>query len=390
MSGDAVLTLNAGSSSFKFGLFSAEPEPWLNGLVSGIGGDALLKVKGPTGETLVERDLVDSKTHSHALKEALRVLPELRSFDSIVAVGHRIVFGGPNLDRPKRIDEELIAHLEAFVPFAPLHQPYNLGGVRAAMKAFPNAVQVGCFDTAFHRTQNWVRDTFALPRRYFDEGVRRYGFHGLSYQYIAGALAERYPELAKGRVVVAHLGNGASMCAMAAGKSVDSTMGFTALDGLPMGTRCGQIDPGVLLYLMDQQGMSVSEVTNLLYRESGLKGLSGVSNDMRELLASSSEDAAGAVSYFVSRIQRELGALTAVLGGLDAFVFTAGIGENSPKIRAMVCEGLAWLGIELDAKANQEGRERISTPGSDTAVLSVPTNEELVIARAAVSEVKGG
>ncbi|MEO1481202.1 MAG: acetate/propionate family kinase [Myxococcota bacterium] len=382
--GQALLTLNAGSSSFKFGLFSNsdQPEVRLRGAVTGIGGDARLKLKDASGKTLTDIDLHDSTTHGTALSRALELLPRYERFAGLAAVGHRIVFGGPGRSAPTALDEAVLRELEEFVPFAPLHQPFNLAGVRAAMDAFPGALQVGCFDTAFHRTQGWLQDTFALPREWFERGVRRYGFHGLSYDYIAGVLRERYPKLGAGRVLVAHLGNGASMCALSDGKSVDSTMGFTALDGLPMGTRCGQLDPGVVLYLVDQLSMTTAAVEDLLYRRSGLLGLSGESNDMRALLTSESEAAADAVRYFVSRVQREVGALTSVLQGLDGLVFTAGIGENSPEIRSRVCAGLRWLGVELDDVANERGDACISSDSSAVTVLALPTNEELVIARA--------
>ena len=277
----------------------------------------------------------------------------------------------------------MIASLEKLSPFAPLHQPHNLAAVAGARAAFPVAPQIACFDTAFHHNHPWVNDVFALPREFYDKGVRRYGFHGLSYQFISGKLAELSPTLHSGRVVVAHLGNGASMCALLGGRSIGSTMGFTALDGLPMGTRCGQVDPGVLLYMMDQLGLGTDEITDILYKQSGLLGLSGISSDMRTLQSSEAPEAAQAIDYFIFRIRRELGALCGVLGGLDALVFTGGIGENSELIRARVCEGQAWFGIELDREANAENATVISTDLSRARVMVVPTNEELVIARAA-------
>jgi acetate kinase len=276
----------------------------------------------------------------------------------------------------------VLAALDPLAPFAPLHQPHNLAGIRAAMAAFPEAVQVACFDTAFHRSHAFVEDTFALPRAYFEKGVRRYGFHGLSYAYIAGELARRAPHLAKGRVVVAHLGNGASMCAIRNGRSVASTMGFSPLDGLPMGTRCGQIDPGVMLYLMEQEGLDAAGIADLLYHRSGLLGLSGLSNDMRTLEASDTPGAREALDYFVHRIRRELGALAAVLEGIDALVFCGGIGENSANVRAGVCAGMGWIGIEIDAQANARNAEVISSDHAPTAVLVIPTDEEQVIATA--------
>ena len=281
------------------------------------------------------------------------------------------------------VDGALLAELDGLAPFAPLHQPHNLAGIRAAMAAFPGVPQVACFDTAFHRNHPWVNDAFALPRALYDEGVRRYGFHGLSYDFIAGELARIAPQLAAGRVVVAHLGNGASMCAIQDGRSVASTMGFSALDGLPMGTRCGQLDPGVLLYLMDQKGMSAGQISDLLYRRSGLLGLSGLSNDMRTLEAADTPEAAQAIDFFVFRCQREVGAMAAALGGIDALVFCGGIGENSRLIRARICERLGWMGIEIDHTRNAANARVISAELARTTVLVLPTDEELVIARAA-------
>jgi acetate kinase len=282
-----------------------------------------------------------------------------------------------------RVDEALLVELERLSPFAPLHQPHNLAGIRAATAAFPGVSQVACFDTAFHRSHPFVNDVFALPRALYDEGVRRYGFHGLSYEYIAGELARIAPGLAEGRIVVAHLGNGASMCAMQKGRSVASTMGFSALDGLPMGTRCGQLDPGVLLYLMDQKGMSAAQISDLLYKQSGLLGLSGLSNDMRTLEAAGTPEAAQAIDYFVFRCQREVGAMAAALGGIDALVFCGGIGENSRLVRARICERMAWMGIEIDHTRNAANAAVISSDLARTTVMVMPTNEELVFARAA-------
>jgi acetate kinase len=307
------------------------------------------------------------------------------SFPGIVigAVGHRVVHGGPHHADPILIGEADLIDLEALAPLAPLHQPHNLAGIRAAMAAFPGVPQVACFDTAFHRGQPLVRDAYALPRVYYDRGVRRYGFHGLSYDYLTGALARIAPDLHQGRVVIAHLGNGTSMCAVQGGRSVASTMGFSALDGLPMGTRSGQIDPGVLLYLMDHEKLGAAEIADLLYKQSGLLGLSGVSNDMRELQASPNPHAREAIAYFVHRIQRELGSLAAAMGGIDALVFSGGIGENARAIRAQVCDGMGWMGIGIDADANEANATVISDRASRVTVMVLPTNEELVIARAA-------
>jgi len=299
----------------------------------------------------------------------------------LAAVGHRVVHGGPQYDRPFVINREVLTRLEEFSALAPLHQPNNLAPIRGLMQRQPELIQVACFDTAFHRGHAPVADHYAIPERLYNEGVRRYGFHGLSYEYIAGRLHELAPTIANGRVIVAHLGSGASMCALANGRSVESTMGFTALDGLPMGTRPGQIDPGVILYLIAQKGMSAKEVENLLYRESGLKGLSGLSNDMRDLERSEAPSAALAIEYFVYRIALNAGMLAAALGGLDAFVFTAGIGENSPTIRARVAAKLAWLGVNIDAAANKSGGPLISKPEGKVAVYVIGTDEELMIAR---------
>jgi acetate kinase len=303
----------------------------------------------------------------------------------LVAVGHRVVHGGPRYDRPVLINKEVLAQLEQFSSLAPLHQPNNLAPIRMLMTRRPEVVQVACFDTAFHRTHTAVADHYAIPEQFYREGVRRYGFHGLSYEYIASRLPELAPAIAKSRVIVAHLGSGASMCALADGRSVESTMGFTALDGLPMGTRPGQIDPGVILYLIAQKGMTAKQVQDLLYRESGLKGLSGLSNDMRELLDSAAPGATLAIECFVYRIGLNAGMLAAALNGVDAFVFTAGIGENSPAIRARVAEKLSWLGIDFDAAANKNGGPLISTPGSKVAAYVIGTDEELMIARHTVS-----
>jgi acetate kinase len=302
-----------------------------------------------------------------------------------LAVGHRVVHGGPDYDRPVLIDHGVVARLERLTTLAPLHQPHNLAPIRTLLVKFPALPQVACFDTAFHRDHDEVADHYAIPRRLHEEGVRRYGFHGLSYEYIAKTLPDVAPEIARGRVIVAHLGSGASMCAIHGGRSVESTMGFTALDGLPMGTRTGQIDPGVVLYLMTTKGMSATEVQDFLYRDCGLKGLSGVSNDMRELQNSSDPHAAFAVDYFVYRAALQVGMLAAALQGLDGFVFTAGIGENSVGIRARIAERLEWLGISLDPVENARHSLRISRGGSQIPVYIVPTDEELMIAQHTLS-----
>ena len=377
----AVLTLNAGSSSLKVSLFPEVGEvPLASGLADKIGPKGVLTLKDAEGQPVAASG--DLSTHAGAMAAVIDGFrahwPEL----DLVAIGHRVVHGGADRDAPAPVTEALLAELEALSPFAPLHQPHNLAGIRAAMAAFPGVPQVACFDTAFHRNQPFVNDTFALPREMYAEGVRRYGFHGLSYEYIANELARTAPQLSIGRVVVAHLGNGASMCGIVNGRSVSSTMGFSALDGLPMGTRCGQVDPGVLLYLMDQKGMTAAEIADLLYRKSGLLGLSGLSNDMRTLETAGTPEAMQAIDYFTFRCQREVGAMAAALGGIDALVFCGGIGENSRLIRARICERLGWMGIEVDHAKNAANDRVISTHLARTTAMVIPTNEELVIARA--------
>ena len=378
-----VLTLNAGSSSLKFAVYSSDSDhPMVTGLVDRIGANATLKLKDQRGFDLPTK--TDGlSTHQEALTTVLSAIePELDG-KTIDVVGHRVVHGGLWYDAPVQVTDEVIERLTTLEPFAPLHQPHNLSGIKAAKAAFPNAPQIACFDTAFHRHHPYVNDTFAIPRAYYDKGVRRYGFHGLSYDYISGELRRIAPAIAQGRVVVAHLGNGASMCAIQDGKSVASTMGFSALDGLPMGTRCGQLDAGVVLYLMDQEGLSATDISDMLYKKSGLLGLSDLSNDMRTLEASDSIEARQAIDYFVFRIQRELGGMAAAMGGIDALVFCGGIGENSAFIRDRVCERTAWMGIEIDHNENDDHAQVISTEMSRTTVMVIPTNEELVIARAA-------
>jgi acetate kinase len=298
----------------------------------------------------------------------------------VLAVGHRVVHGGADYTGPVVITPAVMAKLRELVPRAPLHQPHNLAPIEAVEARYPGVLQVACFDTSFHRGHSFAAEAFAIPYKFYDQGIRLYGFHGLSYEYVARRLLEVAPDIAHGKVVVAHLGNGASMCAIKDGASVESSMGFTALDGLAMGTRSGQIDPGVLLHLMGSLGMTVPEVTRLLYHESGLKGLSGISSDMRDLEQSADPHAAAAIDYFVYAIQKQLGALTAALGGIDALVFTAGIGENSATVRRRVCERLEWLGITLDPDANESGADVISAPGTSTKVLIVRTSEETMIA----------
>jgi acetate kinase len=382
---DTILVVNAGSSSVKFQVFAVEADESLKrlikGQVEGIGTRPRLQATGDSGP-LVDQHY-DSKTVpdvAAAMRAAGAWLREAQKIDP-AAVGHRVVHGGPDYDRPTLVDKTILARLERYSPLAPLHQPNNLAPIRALLERLPKLPQVACFDTAFHRGHSAVADHFALPERLYAEGVRRYGFHGLSYEYVAGRLREIAPEHADGRVIVAHLGSGASMCALANGRSVESTMGFTALDGLPMGTRPGQIDPGVVLYLIDEKSMDAKDVQKFLYHDCGLKGLSGVSNDVRELLANSAPGAALALDYFVYRVGLHAGMLAAALGGLDAFVFTAGIGEKSDLVRARIAEKLAWLGARIDPAANTAAKTSISAPDSRVELYVVPTDEELMIAK---------
>jgi len=383
---DTILVANAGSSSVKFQVFAVESDGALKrqvrGQVDGVGTNPRLRATGADRAVLADRAfpaaaVPDVPTALAAagswLRDELHIHP--------IGIGHRVVHGGPDYDRPVRVSAEVLRRLERYISLAPLHQPFNLAPIRSVLSRFPDIPQVACFDTAFHRGHSALADRYAIPEVLYAEGVRRYGFHGLSYEYIAGMLPQIAPDIGARRVVVAHLGSGASMCAIEEGRSVESTMGFTALDGLPMGTRPGQIDPGVVLYLAAEKGMSPAQIQNFLYRECGLKGLSGISNDMRELQDSSDVRAQLAVDYFVYRIGLNAGMLAASMAGIDGFVFTAGIGENSPKLRAAVAGKLAWLGVSLDAAANAEGRSLISKADSRIPVYVVPTDEELMIAR---------
>jgi len=382
-----ILVLNAGSSSLKFSLFAVSAAGELRavavGQVEGLGTAPRLKVKDGAGERIADEqwDKSEVSGHAQALQRIAGLLRSRFQGSVLAGVGHRVVHGGPDYSAPLLLTAEAMTRLETFVPLAPLHQPHNLAAIRAVQEVQPELPQVACFDTAFHQTQETVAQFYGLPYEYFERGIRRYGFHGLSYEYIAATLPRVAPEIASGRVVVAHLGSGASMCALHGGLSVGSSMGFTALDGLLMGTRPGNMDPGIVLYLLQQEGMSAKQIEDLLYKRSGLLGLSGIGNDMRVLLASDAPRAKLAIDHFVYRISRELGALAAVLGGLDALVFTAGIGENSARIRQLVCEKARWLGIEIDEGANELGGPRISSAGSRTSAWVVPTNEELMIAR---------
>jgi acetate kinase len=384
---DAILVLNAGSSSIKFSLFEAHVRPSREGLIcdgefDGIGHRVHFVTKDHSGKSLADQYLTEAATHEDALATLLSWVERQFSNHRLIAAGHRVVHGGSRYTIPIRIDSSVIDELRRLVPLAPLHQPHNLAAIDAIAKLHPALPQVACFDTAFHHTQPEIATAFALPRSITAQGVRRYGFHGLSYEYIASVLPDVLgPAAAEGRVVVAHLGNGASMCAMRRRQSVATTMGFTALDGLPMGTRCGNLDPGVILYLIQESGMTAQAVTDLLYHSSGLLGVSGVSDDMRTLLASEDPLAAKAIALFAYRIGRELGSLAAGLGGLDALVFTAGIGEHAPEIRRRACEQAAWLGVELDDAANAAGAARITRHGSRTPAWVIPTNEDLMIAR---------
>lgn len=380
-----ILVLNSGSSSIKFGLYEGGDArlPLLgHGQIEGIGDTARLRAFDSNGELLADQPLGDGLDHGQAMTALVDWGKQHEATHDIGAVGHRVVHGGTLFGGPVRVDPNVLAELGKLNPLAPLHQPHNLAGIQALAELEPALPQVACFDTAFHHNLPQLAQRFALPREYYNKGIRRYGFHGLSYEYIAGVLPEiTGQDIACGRVIVAHLGNGASLCALRDGKSIDTTMGFTALDGLPMGTRCGNLDPGVVLYLQDELDMSTLEVANLLYHRSGLLGVSGISNDMRELLASDKADAQDAVDLFVYRINRELGSLVATLGGLDALVFTGGIGEHASPVRARVCELAAWVGVQLDAIANQYHGPCISTEDSRVSAWVIPTDEERMIAR---------
>jgi len=392
---ELILTLNAGSSSIKFAVFEPgqtaqePPQERLRGQVEEIGTAPRLKAAAG-GETVAERAAPEAGDHRRALRQILALVEDRHPGARVPVVGHRIVHGGPDYSAPVLIDEAVSAALETLISFAPLHQPHNLAGVAAAREAFPEARQLACFDTAFHRSMPWEAETFALPVAYFEKGVRRYGFHGLSYEFVSAELARIAPDRAEGRVAIAHLGNGASICAVVAGRSKGSTMGFTALDGLPMGTRSGQIDPGVLLYLMEQEGMGAAEISDLLYKRSGLLGLSGLSNDMRTLEAAGTPEADRAIAYFTRRIRREIGALAAMMDGLDALVFTGGIGEHSARVREAVVGGLGWFGLVLEPDRNAASEPLITADLSPIPAYVIPTDEEMTIARAVMRVLRGG
>jgi acetate kinase len=383
---DAILVINAGSSSVKFSLFlehSSSLTLFLGGQLEGLYTNPKFKAKDAAGTSIGEKQWGQGQAlgHEGAIAYLADFLREQLGEHQLVAVGHRVVHGGIDYAAPVRLTAENVEHLEKLIPLAPLHQPHNLAPIRLLLTRRPELTQVACFDTAFHCAQPAVAQAFALPAKITDHGVRRYGFHGLSYEYIASVLPKYDPGAAQGRTVVLHLGNGASMCAIKAGKSMASTMGFTAVDGLPMGTRCGNLDPGVVLYLMDELKMDTRAIEKLLYQQSGLLGVSGISSDMRTLLDSADPQAKFAVDLFVYRIGRELGSLAAAMGGLDALVFTAGIGEHSAPIRERICQAAAWLGVKLDPAANTTGAPCISAAESRIPVWVIPTNEELMIAQ---------
>ena len=381
---DYALVLNAGSSSLKFSVFQRpEGEGWrleARGQIEGIGTSPRLSVKNADGESLADQSAA-ARDGREAVAALAAWLKSKYGGSRVLGVGHRVVHGGARFKGPTIMSPQVLEQLRELIPLAPLHQPYNLAAIEAATDRLPDVPQVACFDTSFHRGQPAVAELIPLPKDLRQAGLQRYGFHGLSYEYIASVLPEVAPKIAHGRVIVAHLGSGASLCAMKDGKSVDSTLGFTALDGLCMGTRPGSIDPGVVLHLFQGLNLSAKEVETLLYKKSGLLGISGISNDMRDLLGRSEPDAQLAVEYFVYRAAKEIGALTAVLGGIDGLVFTAGIGENSPEIRQRICNACAWLGVELNESANLNRGPEISTYGSKVSVWVIPTNEELMIAR---------
>ncbi len=389
----AILVLNAGSSSLKFALCSRDVSAMrtlLNGQIDALSTTPHFVAREADGTTIAEKRWTSPIDHgdatAHALAFALSRVPE----GGLEGVGHRVVHGGSSFVGPVRVDADVLAALEGLVPLAPLHQPHNLAPIRALQAQAPDLPQVACFDTAFHHDQPAVARAFALPAHITDRGVLRYGFHGLSYESIARRLADVDPDAARGRTIVLHLGNGASLCAMAAGRSVATSMGFTALDGLPMGTRSGAIDPGVVLHLMDAFGMDVRAVEHLLYHESGLLGVSGISSDMRVLDASDDPRAAAAIDLFVYRIGREIGSAAAALGGVDALVFTAGIGEHSARVREAVCRAAEWLGVHVDTAANAAHGPRITTPDSRARAWVIPTDEEGMIARHVVSVLEMG
>jgi acetate kinase len=383
---DYALVLNAGSSSLKFCVYQRPGDSnWkleARGQVEGIGTSPRLSAKDSSGEILADEKLSETVRDGHRAIEALSAwLRSMYGGSRVLGVGHRVVHGGKKYSHPTIITPQVMADLKKLIPFAPLHQPYNLAAIEAVTERLPGVPQVACFDTGFHSGREAVTEIVPLPREMCQAGLQRYGFHGLSYEYIASVMPQIAPEIAEKRVIVAHLGSGASLCAIKNGKSVDNSLGFTALDGLCMGTRPGAIDPGVVLYLFQNLGLSPKEVENILYKKSGLLGISGISNDMRDLLGRSEPEAKMAVDYFIYRITKEIGALVSVLGGIDGLVFTAGIGENSAEIRRRICQACTWLGVEMDEKLNTGQGPRISTQRSKVSAWVIPTNEELMIAR---------
>jgi len=382
--------INAGSSSLKFSFYQGEKR-LLSGQVDGIEVRPNFAARDADGKAIPPPDLggKPATAPSELLPAIIPWAQQRFGGRRLAALGHRVVHGGMHHSRPARVTPELLAELERLVPLAPLHEPHNLAPIKMALQLNPELPQVACFDTAFHRTAPEIEQAFALPYSMYQEGIRRYGFHGLSYEYIASVLPQRAPEIASGRVVVAHLGNGCSACALKGGVSVATTMGFTALDGLPMGTRCGELDPGAVLHLIQQKGMSADALVDLLYRRSGMLGLSGISSDFRELLASNEPSARFAVEVFCYRVARYIASLAAAMGGLDGVVFTAGVGENAAPVRDAICRACAWLGLDLDEAANSAHHARISTRASRVAALVINTDENLMIARHARALVGG-
>lgn len=383
---DYALVLNAGSSSLKFCVFCRpRTQAWeleARGQIDGIGTVPRLSAKGSHGAVLVQTELDSSVCDGRVAIDTLATWLRSRYGSArVVGVGHRVVHGGAKYDRPVLVTRNVLADLYQLIPLAPLHQPYNLDAIERISERMPNVPQVACFDTSFHCSHSAVAKLVPMPKEIRQSGLQRYGFHGLSYEYIASVLPDVAPEIAHGRLIVAHLGSGASLCALNAGISVDCTLSFTTLDGLCMGTRPGTLDPGVILYLYQNLGLSAKEIESILYKNSGLLGISGISNDMRDLLASDHPDARLAIDYFIYRAAKEIGSLVAVLEGVDGLVFTAGIGENSPEIRKRICQACSWLGIELDSEANRKNHARISSSESKVSVWVIPTNEEFMIAR---------
>ena len=379
-----IAVINAGSSSIKFAVFNTDAGQTLlfRGQIERIGSAPKLTTEDAAGERLIDNEWGASELdHRSGTKVILQTAIALLGGQAVEGIGHRVVHGGTNFAAPTRITREVVESLRTLVPLAPLHQPHNLAPIEAIATEAPHIPQVACFDTAFHQTQPSLAQTFALPRELTDSGIRRYGFHGLSYEFVSRKLAKVAPDYANKRIIIAHLGNGASLCALHEGKSVATTMGFTAVEGLMMGTRCGSIDPGVLIYLMDEKGMDARALEALVYKQSGLLGVSGLSSDMRELRESTDPRARDATDLFIYRIVREIGSLSAALGGLDGLVFTGGIGQRDRKTRKQVVTGCAWLGAELDDAANERAEQRIDKPGSKLPVWVLPTDEEGIIAR---------